>query len=214
MHKKVEEQTSHTFQPDIKSSLSVLRGEKAEQKPIHQRIASIQKEKQEQLVHLRTEIEINNPDLTFTPKLNENTRRIAEQKVVEADVTRRLMQDAYDKIYKKIKQATGVNQQLSDEYTFQPNISVHNRSVDQILQNNSLYKEVPDFVTRQEILAEKQKEHKLKLASEHMRPDQYTFSPKINNISEYLVQSHSERPNETLEQKVERLSKAVINLLK
>lgn len=68
------EQEQYTFKPNIAESLAVLKGEKAETKPLHTRLHEILKKKQEFIHQLKAEAEAQNPDLTFKPKLNEYVR--------------------------------------------------------------------------------------------------------------------------------------------
>lgn len=187
----------------------MLKGDKAKQKPIHMRVAEIQKERQERLYQLRNDADTNNPDLKFTPTLDQKTKEIAQRKKLPVDVTERLMKDANDKMYKKIKQGEEYQSQISSECTFQPNAQLQNRSTNEILKDNELFKQVPDFTTRQAVQADIKKERHRQLVSEHWGSEDCSFSPHISKISEYLIESKGERVNETLQEKIERLSKQV-----
>jgi hypothetical protein len=65
------EQEQYPFKPNIAESVAVLKGEKADIKPIHDRLHDILKKKQEFLHALKAEAEAQNPDLTFKPRLNQ-----------------------------------------------------------------------------------------------------------------------------------------------
>jgi len=62
----------------VGQSTTVLKGERAVQKPLHERLGDIMKQKQEFLQRLRMEADINNKDLAFQPKLGEHVNIFIE----------------------------------------------------------------------------------------------------------------------------------------
>lgn len=202
-----DESTQCSFHPNVKDSTSILKGEKANQKPLHERLMEIQKQKAEYLFKLKTEAEMSNPDLTFQPRLDPISEQIAIQKVGQTDVTERLIKDAHEKVYKRMKAAEDYQNEISRSCTFKPEINPISK--EEILEQNEIYKFNKDFVTRQNLLAQVSKEKFEKKAMKILEEENCTFAPRISKISEFLVEADPDRANETLEQKIERLSKKV-----
>lgn len=77
IEKKVKEarMSEYTFQPVINPNNST---NSAEHKPIHERIGDIQREKKKKLHDLRASHWDSQVDLTFTPKIDSKSKRIAE----------------------------------------------------------------------------------------------------------------------------------------
>ena len=198
-----------SFQPNVKGSTNILKGEKASQRPLHERLQEIQKQKQEYLFRLKTEAEISNPDLTFQPRLDPITEQIAIQKIGQADVTDRLVKDAHDKVYKRMKAAEDYQNEVARSCTFKPDINPISKANDEILEQNEIYKYTKDFVTRQNILAQVSKERFDKKVTKILEEENCTFNPKISKISEFLVEADPDRANETAGQRIDRLSKKV-----
>ena len=176
-------------------------------------MAEIQKKKQESRFHLQQKLEAQGSQLTFTPELNDQSYLLAERKKKVSDVTTRLMQDASEKMERQSKAAEIYQEHLGDICTFQPNIQPLNQSVDELLASNELYKSVPDFVTRQNLLSDQQKQRKRALLSKSRDSRNCTFSPEISRISEFLVESNPDRLQEAMPEKLNRLSKQVIVVL-
>jgi len=196
-----------TFQPDVSKSVAYLKGDKVTQRPLHERLGDIMKQKQEFLQRLRMEAETNNKDMVFKPAINEHTQILADAKQQVRDVTERLMKDAADKVYKKMKQAEQYETQLTSTCTFKPNVHPISRSNDAILSNNDLYVMQKEVVTRQYILADIQRENQQKRAAEIIAQEGCTFAPKINKISQFLIEADPQRVHESEAERIERLSK-------
>jgi len=206
-HIRSDDSAECTFQPDVAKSVSYLKGEKISQRPLHERLGDIMKQKQEFLQRLRMEAETTNKDMVFQPSINEHTQILADAKQQVRDVTERLMKDAADKVYKKMKQAEQYETQLTSTCTFKPNVHPISRSNDAILSNNDLYVMQKEVVTRQYILADIQRENQQKKAAEIIASEGCTFVPKINKISQFLIEADPQRVNESEAERLERLSK-------
>lgn len=156
---------------------------------------------------MKEEALAQNPDLTFQPRLDPLTEQIAKEKCGSDDITNRLLKDADEKFYRQLKAAEEHEKNELKGCTFKPEI---NPTYDEILQNNEIYKYNKDFVTRQNVLAKVSKDHLGKTIERVLEEEGCTFSPRINKVSEFLVEADPERANESIEQKFERLSKRVI----
>ena len=84
MRRKIEDERMQEcpFKPQVqKTSKAVpLNPEKMNRKPIYERVGHIQKEKNEHLQRLRIEAEKENKDLTFKPRINDESEKIVEDK--------------------------------------------------------------------------------------------------------------------------------------
>jgi len=196
---------NYSFRPDVSKSVAVLKGDRATERPIHERLGQIQKQKQEYLHRLRIEAELNNPDLTFQPKITGKSAAMAESRIEIPDVTERLLRDAADKPYKRALQAEQYHNVISATCTFKP--SINPTSGEDILENNDVYKYQKDMVARQYLMSDIQKEKIERKVAKMIEEEKCTFNPSINKISNFLVEADAERANETPEQRMERLSK-------
>ena len=100
-----------------------LKGNKAIEKPIHERLDKIRRQKQEYLFKLRTEAEESNSELTFKPQINPTSDHIANQKKERGDVTERLIQAGHDKAENRTKAAKNYEEEISKVCTFKPIIN-------------------------------------------------------------------------------------------
>lgn len=55
--------------------MAYLKGDKVTQRPLHERLGDIMKQKQEFLQRLRMEAETNNKDMVFKPAINEHVHK-------------------------------------------------------------------------------------------------------------------------------------------
>lgn len=105
----------------------MLKGDQLLQKPLYERIDEVLKKKQEELVKMQQE-KLMASDATYQPKLTQKSIMIAEQKLTQKSVIERLMEDAAQKLHKKIAHV-GVEQRISEECTFNPEINPTMRDV-------------------------------------------------------------------------------------
>lgn len=126
------------------------------------------------------------------------------------NVTERLIHDANDKILRQGKSIEALQKELSQICTFNPSVNPTIKTNDELLQNNSFYKYQKDFVTRQFLMADSLKEKLEKKTAEIKAEENYNFAPKINKITQFIVEADPERAEEKLIDKVDRLAKKVL----
>jgi len=115
------------------------------------------------------------------------------------------MKDAADKLHRQLEKTEEYERQINSVCTFKP--SINPVSSQEILANNEIYTTQKDIVTRQYLLADLQKERLEKKKAQILSEEGCTFAPQINKISSFLVDADATRANETLNDKIERLSK-------
>lgn len=128
------------------------------------------------------------------------------------NVTDRLIKDAMEKPYRKDRISEAILKEQSQIYTFNPSINPALKSNDEILQNNSFYKYHKDFVTRQYIMADSMKEKLEKRAMEIKQEENCYFAPKINKVTQFIIEADPERADEKFKDKIDRLAKKVEDL--
>ena len=78
--KEEEELGSFPFQPQVQSSIYKLVGNKKIQPPLYQRVQELQQEMYETKNHIRYLSEVNDENLTFQPKISQNSYILASNK--------------------------------------------------------------------------------------------------------------------------------------
>ena len=119
------------------------------------------------------------------------------------------MKDAAEKAYKKMQSVEQYQNELSSICTFKPSINPISGNNDEILSNNDIYKYQKDIVSRQYLMSDIHKDKMEKKIAQMIKEENVTFNPKVDQISNFLMEADAERSNETLDQKIERLSKKV-----
>ena len=125
------------------------------------------------------------------------------------DVTERLIRDASDKLYRQGKNNEVVQKEISQMCTFNPSINPAFKTNEELLQNNSFYKYQKDFVTRQYLMADNLKEKLEKKALEIKDEENCFFAPKINKVTQFIMEADPERADEKMKDKIQRLAKKV-----
>jgi hypothetical protein len=193
-----QEIESCTFAPQVNSNRKLDKG--TYQKP-QDKAGIIQREKQEKLRELKMKQLQENPDLTFNPQISEESARIASKSRAPMNVFDR---NQFSQMEKRLKhQAAKVIKQDEAECTFQPSL---NPKSQQILQQSKLYNNMNNnFFERQEVkqLREDQKVFQNK-EKENVDLNKL-FKPHVNKTSQILAKYM--RPDETEEEKVQRLAK-------
>ncbi len=185
------------FQPTInKKTLQFL--DLANYKPVYERVGQLQKQKNEKIVNLKIRQEIENPDFSFKPQLNEVSVKIAECKFQDRPFTDRLGQQIKEYVDKKYVHAKTEPEETKD-LTFQPQL---NPNSVKIAQESNLFTQA-DFLKRQEMYKMREKE---KQQMKSPRQGDFTFSPQISQTSKLLIAAKTNRGGETLEEKMERLA--------
>ena len=132
-----------------------------------------------------------------------------QQEEQSKNVTDRLVKDASEKVFRQGKVAENYMNEISQTCTFNPSINPISKTNEEILQNNSFYKYQKDFVTRQYLMADNLKE---KLEKKAKNEENCNFAPKINKITQFIIEADPERAEETMKEKIERLARKVIFL--
>ena len=174
-----------SFQPQVTDYKLIPRnpgknGGVRSQTPIHERIGTLQREKNENLQRLRVKNEISQKDLTFQPKVNEKSKKIVQfkqhdqslqknnsQAYISANnipglsVQERLYKDATDRLERNFFKTmhedvnlTPRGNSMKNPKQFQPNIS---QSSKWISENSHMFNgNLKDFHERQNAFLQKQ----------------------------------------------------------
>ena len=202
----------YSFTPEINPFSKVLM-DKYEQKPIYERNEDFEKNKTNNIIKLRQEIEKEQKE-RCKPKINHNSRKIVQMQ--RNNVGYEEYEDVYDRLYKENinKDLKNLGNRELKECTFAPkvnaisnllvsnngqNLNYYNSTGDQYEINNENMK---DFLERQKIYEDKKKKN---LEKNKEKNKQYTFKPEINSNSDLLVKCNPERLLEKNTDKYSRL---------
>jgi len=204
-----------SFKPNLVSSKSqVVNSNKFNsQQPIHERVTSLQREKNERLQRLRMKGEQEDKNLTFQPKVNDRSAKMhSVKRGGDGDVVDRLYRDAHDRIEKTLIH----EEQLSKEHPFQPHISKSSAGKLSNLVNVGLSEKsdmfngnLKDFYERQQKFIEKQAEKRELAKATSGEEARCTFRPEINVTSEIICEADPKRGTETEEERYMRLYRKV-----
>ena len=181
---KEEEYLSHfPFHPQVQNSIYKLVGNKKEQPPIYQRVNEVQQEMLKKKSHIRYLSEINDEDLTFQPKISQNSYQYAHNK----------------KIRSASKSPTGCcsnkyrtnNVSYEDSYTFTPYLT-------SFTNNSFKTKGKSDFLERQKYYQNRSQARQQAVLSK-LEESSYNFTPEIDSTSKYLAECSRYRTAEKLE---------------
>ena len=186
----------YSFTPEI-NTYSKLLMDKYEQKPIYERNEDFEKNKTNNIIKMRQEIEKEQKE-NCKPKINPNSKKLAQMRN-NADYEP--YEDVYERLYKENinKDTKNLQNRELRECTFAPkvnpisNLLVSNNSQNFINSNNynnNIDNEMNDFLERQKKYEDLKKE-KLKKNKENNRD--CTFTPEINSNSDLLVKCNPER---------------------
>lgn len=203
-----------TFQPAInRNSDAIL--EATGYRPIHERIGDIQRETQHNIHALRVSQELGDPELTFQPRMNQNSRslvRFSRMAEVEGDspldaaanfdtdVGTRLSREASAIAERRIQQVEDYEKALSERHSFKPDVSEGTKKI---------AAEIPalqtSFLERQKIwkaeAAMEEKKRRQKVAAE----EKQLFRPNIGQ-SQSVVRASDAAEKENPKERVQRLS--------
>mmetsp|Transcript_28557 Transcript_28557/g.50753 ORF Transcript_28557/g.50753 Transcript_28557/m.50753 type:complete len:779 (+) Transcript_28557:58-2394(+) len=202
-----QESAAYSFKPQVEASTSALA--QNSRPPIYMRLKEVQKEKNEHMQQLRKEIEKNDPHLTFHPKLNPKSARMAEQRkkfedVEDTDVVERLLLNAQVNLERKHRKEEFWEREEVERYPFAPQLSVNAEINAGSVGYQGSYQ---SFMERQQAHLEKTRSKQKLLQSEAESDPHCTFRPNIDKNSEYIVESMPHRIAETSEDKFQRMSK-------
>lgn len=132
----------------------------------------------------------------YKPEINSKSKQIAKQ-----NLDRSIDVNTYQRLYQEgVKKMRGRNDNPAselDECTFTPQLCY---STGYETGN------IDDFLERQKIYDELKKDRLERKMSKSIENNQYTYKPKINITSEFLVKADTNRLNEKPSDKFERLS--------
>lgn len=202
-----QEIQAYPFRPSINPDTTAI-VDMSQYKPIHERIGELQRVKNESLQRLRLDAERSNRDLTFQPRISEESDRLAQARMIEtgeAPVEERLTMDAALTAKRRAERVEAWQATMAEAHTFAPQIS-HNTA--RIVAEMPEFSE--DFVRRQEILEKRRAEARAQWEDE-MRATtgeavECTFRPDIGNAEHVLDKLRPERLGETREELLKRLA--------
>ena len=194
----------YSFVPEINPYSKILM-DKYEFKPIYERNEDFEKNKLNNIIRKRQEIEKEQKQLC-KPKINSNSKKIVEQQKNVGGYPP--YEDIYEKLYRENINKDTKNLATRDlkECTFTPkvnpisNLLVSNNNINYNMNNEENMK---DFLERQKMYEDLRKK-KLEKNKENNNYE-YTFKPEINSNSDLLVKCNPERFNENQLDKYSRL---------
>jgi len=194
----------YSFVPEINPYSKILM-DKYEFKPIYERNEDFEKNKLNNIIKKRQEIEKEQKQLC-KPKINSNSKKIVEQQKNVGGYPP--YEDIYEKLYRENINKDTKNLATRDlkECTFNPkvnpisNLLVSNNNINYNMNNEENMK---DFLERQKMYEDLRKK-KLEKNKENNNYE-YTFKPEINSNSDLLVRCNPERFNENQLDKYSRL---------
>ena len=202
----------YSFTPEI-NPFSKLLMDKYEQKPIYERNEDFEKNKTNNIIKLRQEIEKEQKE-RCKPRINPNSRKIAQMQRNNNGFEE--YEDVYERLYKENinKDLKNLGNRELKECTFSPKVNpISNLLVSNNGQNFNYYnnndeeyevnnENMKDFLERQKIYEDKKKKN---LEKNKEKNKQYTFKPEINSNSDLLVKCNPERLLEKNSDKYSRL---------
>lgn len=223
LEKKVQEarMSQYTFQPVINPINATI---VEDYRPIHERLADIQREKNRRIAELKAESDDAQVDLTFVPKIDDKSRRIAEKRLSghyrygstdrgadddenpeylllqQSDVGTRLIIEG--------KKAAQRKQRLAQEYEKQEALSMEQAKVskgtESIAARNP--KVGASFDVRQQMhnakLQRKNEERKIEIEQQMA----VLFKPEIGKSEDIIARNRPQISHETPEDRIFRLS--------
>ena len=194
----------YSFVPEINPYSKILM-DKYEFKPIYERNEDFEKNKLNNIIKKRQEIEKEQKQLC-KPKINSNSKKIVEQQKNVGGYPP--YEDIYEKLFRENINKDTKNLATRDlkECTFTPkvnpisNLLVSNNNINYNMNNEENMK---DFLERQKMYEDLRKK-KLEKNKENNNYE-YTFKPEVNSNSDLLVKCNPERFNENQLDKYSRL---------
>ena len=199
----------YSFTPEINAYSKILM-DKYEQKPIYERNEDFEKQKTNNIIKIRQEIEKEQKE-RCKPKINSKSRKIAQMQRNNGEYEE--YEDVYERLYRENinKDTKNLGTRDMKECTFAPKVNpISNLLVSNNGQNynNNLddyegYNEnMKDFLERQKMYEDLKKK---KLEKNQKNNKDYTFKPEINSNSDLLVKCNPERLGEKNLDKYSRL---------
>ena len=199
----------YSFTPEINHNSKLLMN-KYQNKPIYERNEEFEKQKTDNIIRMRLEIEKEQKE-RCKPLINENSRKIAlmNRNNNNKNESGEQYEDVYERLYKENinKDTKSLENREMKECTFIPRLNpisnylVSNNFTNENNMDND--ENLKDFLDRQKMYEELKKE---KLEKNKINnKSNYTFKPEINSNSNLLVKCNPERYGEKDEDKYSRL---------
>jgi|TARA_B110000259_G_scaffold40682_1_gene46562 hypothetical protein len=216
---------SFPFQPAINDN-SRAAVEAGGYRPIHERVGELLRKRNEALAAARVQVELENPDLTFAPKVNESSRAIARGLEMEGGFEGRwpVERDSRASASRpsSARASASVNgvgagrpssarrrsydARARDEHTFAPKLNDNTRRLCEMMAEEGVRGGNGSFLERQaEHLAKSRKEKDS--FRDALESADCTFHPNTGNTHEVLLRSkHVVRLGETPRERIARLA--------
>ena len=180
-------------------------------RPIHQRVGELARKRKEKLHQLWMEQQMD-PELTFKPTINPNSREQAKDK----SFAERISEDAKEHIGtscvleietnfitdKKLKKQEELQREEMSKLTFTPQVNANSERI-----VHSIFRGDANFWQRQQVYDIKRSQTKNSVPDHQL--EACTFKPQLNETSEILVEVMQERDGrkETRAERIERLAR-------
>ena len=214
------EVASYPFQPAINDN-SRAAVEAEGYKPIHERVGELLRKKQEALAAARVQVELENPDLTFAPKVSDASRAIARGLEEEAGVDEK---SKFDRLASGVsftdmrrasigggtatrssRRSIGGSMYGEDDFSFAPRLNENTRRLCEMMAEEGVRGGNGSFLDRQREHLQRSKEKKAAIRAKF--DQDCTFHPNTGNAAEVLMKSkHVVKLGETPQERVARLA--------
>ena len=223
LEKKVQEarMSQYTFQPVINPVNATI---VEDYRPIHERLADIQREKNRKIAELKAESDEAQVDLTFAPKIDNHSRKLAEKRLSgqyrygsndgglddddENPEQLLLQSDVGTRLIIEGKKAAQRKQQLAQEYEKQEALSMEQAKVskgtESIAARNP--KVGASFDVRQQMHNAKLQRKNEERKNEIEQQMAVLFKPEIGKSEDIIARSRPQILHETPEDRIFRLS--------
>jgi hypothetical protein len=199
-----EEELSHSYAPKTDRRSNRITQQRADRAavPTYVRLNQLNKTKAARLHRKRMNWQAQNTELTFKPKINENSDELARSTrfsnvggsgadgagSAPVDLPTRLSANLTSSLERKLRRAQQEEEAHRRTHTFKPNVNPCN---DQILAESKQYSgaEQIDFVKRQELLKQQAQSKRVVAAHRIRQGGECSFRPDIGNATEVLKQS-------------------------
>ena len=196
----------YSFAPEINNYSKILM-DKYQKKPIYERNEEFEKQKIDNIIRMRQEIEKEQKE-RCKPLINDKSRKLAEQNRNNRNDEE--YEDVYERLYKENinKDTKSLGNRDMKECTFAPKLNpmsnyLLNDVDDYENGNEDCNENMKDFLERQKMYENLKKE---KLEKKIIKnKNNYTFKPEINSNSDLLVKCNPDRYGEKLNDKYSRL---------
>ena len=203
----------YSFTPEINNYSKMLM-DKYQKKPIYERNEEFEKQKIDNIIKMRQEIEKEQKE-KCKPIINEKSRKLA---LINKNSNKNGYNDQYEDVYERLykeninKDTKSLGNREMKECTFAPKLNpmsnylinnYHENHSDDDNYNENCDENLKDFLERQKMYEDLKKE---KLEKNKINnKNNYTFKPEINSNSDLLMKCNPDRCGENNNDKYSRL---------